>query len=34
MGISRATFGRLIESARAKVARSLVNGEGILIVEE
>lgn len=29
MGISRATFGRIIASARKKVADALINGKGI-----
>jgi len=31
MGISRATFGRLVEAARHKVANALVNGKMIVI---
>ncbi|MBN2069752.1 MAG: DUF134 domain-containing protein [Opitutales bacterium] len=31
MGLSRATFGRLLQSAREKVASALVNGHSILI---
>lgn len=29
MGVSRATFGRILESGRRKVARALINGDGI-----
>ncbi len=31
MGVSRATFGRIIESARRKVAGALVRGQALLI---
>ncbi|MBN1764341.1 MAG: DUF134 domain-containing protein [Sedimentisphaerales bacterium] len=31
MGISRATFGRLLESAHRKVADALFNGKGLII---
>ncbi len=31
MGISRATFGRIVESARRKVADAIVNGESLRI---
>jgi predicted DNA-binding protein (UPF0251 family) len=31
MGVSRATFGRILESARKKVAESIVNGKGLNI---
>lgn len=33
MGISRATFGRILETARKKVAEALVSGKGIKIDE-
>jgi uncharacterized protein len=33
MGVSRATFGRIIESARRKVATALVNGHALQILE-
>jgi predicted DNA-binding protein (UPF0251 family) len=31
MGISRATFGRIVEEARRKIADALVNGKALLI---
>lgn len=31
MGISRATFGRILEEARKKVASAIVNGHAFLI---
>lgn len=34
MGISRQTFGRIIESARKKAADALINGKAIIISEE
>lgn len=33
MGVSRATFGRIVESARRKVAEALVGGHGIELKE-
>lgn len=33
MGVSRATFGRIVESARRKVAEALVNGHGIELAD-
>lgn len=33
MGVSRATFGRIVESARKKVADALVSGKAICIVK-
>ncbi len=32
MGLSRATFQRILQTARQKVAMALVNGQGIIIV--
>jgi predicted DNA-binding protein (UPF0251 family) len=34
MGVSRATFGRIIENARRKVATALVNGHALQIGED
>ncbi len=34
MDISRATFGRILENARRKVADSLLNGKAIMINDE
>ncbi len=31
MGVSRATFGRILATARQKIANALINGKGILI---
>lgn len=31
MGVSRATFGRILEAARNKVARALVHGKALII---
>lgn len=31
MNVSRPTFGRIVESARSKVARALVNGQALRI---
>lgn len=33
MGVSRATFGRIVESARRKVAHALTHGKAICIVK-
>jgi uncharacterized protein len=34
MGVSRATFGRIVETARRKVAQALVQGQALQIGEE
>lgn len=34
MGISRPTFGRILESARKKVASALVKGQALQILSE